>query len=195
VRPGLVTLGRSGSRIAMADHGLREGIGGRNAGGPASPDRRQNLHRQRKQDYGQKILQPPMHRQTHPLPPNHRQSRESRSGSGFILSIGHESNSRGRRRFVSAQDRAAFFAPTPLPRREFRPRSCNQNWCNPNHFADCWNFEQSLLKLMTRRQRWSRHAGSGWPQGKSGGPSLGRSPTRTSSVTPSIKIKSEFSGK
>src|SRR5258707_15522883 len=30
---------------------------------------------------------------------------------------------------------------------------------------------------------------------KSGGPSLGRSPTRTSSVTPSIKIKSKFSGK
>ena len=48
--------------------------------------------------------------------------------------------------------------------------------------------------MVTRRKRWSTSAGSGWPQGKSGGPSLGRSPARTSSVNPSIKIKSKFRG-
>ena len=50
--PGLVALGRSRNRIAVADNGPREGIGGRNAGRPACADRRKNLRRQRKQDYG-----------------------------------------------------------------------------------------------------------------------------------------------
>jgi hypothetical protein len=30
---------------------------------------------------------------------------------------------------------------------------CNPWWRNPNHFADCSNFEQSLLKMMTRLER------------------------------------------
>ena len=82
---GLVALGRSGSRIAMTNHGPREGVGSCNAGRPAGADRCKYLHRQRKQDYGEKILEPPSHRNTHPSPLNHRQSPESRSGSLHYL--------------------------------------------------------------------------------------------------------------
>jgi hypothetical protein len=39
-------------------------------------------------------------------------------------------------------------------------------WRNSNHFANCPNFEQSLLKKVTRRKRWSTDKGSGWPQGE-----------------------------
>jgi hypothetical protein len=39
-------------------------------------------------------------------------------------------------------------------------------WRNSNHFANCSNFEQSLLKKVTRRKRWSTDKGSGWPQGE-----------------------------
>src|ERR1700752_5223416 len=90
MRAGLVALPRPGGRIAVTDYGPAEGVGGRDAGGPAGTDRRKNLHRKRDQDYGQKILQPPMHRQTHPWRSNHRQSRKSRSGSCFIFPSGKE---------------------------------------------------------------------------------------------------------
>ena len=51
------------------------------------------------------------------------------------------------------------------PGRLLSRRVCNRQWRIPNHFADCWNFEQSLLKMVTRRKRWSTSAGSGWPRG------------------------------
>jgi hypothetical protein len=38
--------------------------------------------------------------------------------------------------------------------------SRNPGWRNSDHFAGCSNFEQSLLKMMTRRKRWSNSAGS-----------------------------------
>jgi hypothetical protein len=38
--------------------------------------------------------------------------------------------------------------------------SRNPGWRNSDHFADCSNFEQSLLKMMTRRKRWSNTAAS-----------------------------------
>jgi hypothetical protein len=73
---------------------------------------------------------------------------------------------------------------------------CNPGWRKPDRFADCSNFEQSLLKMMTRLKRWSTSIGSGWSQD----PSLvvqvsGGALARTSSVAPSIKIKSKFPGK
>src|SRR6478735_6656203 len=71
---------------------------------------------------------------------------------------------------------------------------CNPGWRNPDHFVNCSNFEQSLLKMVTRQKRWSTSAGSGWPQGKSGGPSLGRSPARTSSVNPSNEDQIQIFG-
>jgi hypothetical protein len=53
-----------------------------------------------------------------------------------------------------------------------------------------------LLKMMTRRKRWSNSAGSGEPQGSSLVVQVsGGALARTSSVAPSIKIKSKFSGK
>jgi hypothetical protein len=61
---------------------------------------------------------------------------------------------------------------------------------------NCSNFEQSLLKMMTRGKRWSNSAGSGEPQGLSLVVQVsGGALARTSSVAPSIKIKSKFSGK
>jgi hypothetical protein len=57
------------------------------------------------------------------------------------------------------------------------------------------NFEQSLLKLMTSRKRWSTTTTSGWPQGRSLVVQVsGGALTRTSGVAPSIKIKSKFFG-
>ena len=99
--------------------------------------------------------------QIHPLPPNHRQSRESRSGSLHYPAAG-ANNWDGR--CIRATFRTEF-GPYSLTPWRVPPPARNQNWCNPNHFAECWNFEQSLLKLMTRRQRWSSSAGSGRPQG------------------------------
>jgi hypothetical protein len=57
----------------------------------------------------------------------------------------------------------------------------------------CSNFEQSLPKMVTNEKRWSTSAGSGWPQGRSLVVQVsGGALTRTSSVNPSIKIKSNF---
>jgi hypothetical protein len=72
---------------------------------------------------------------------------------------------------------------------------CNCEWRISDHFAICSNFEQSLLKMMTRRKRWSTSAGSGWPQGLSLVVQVsGGALARTSSVAPPIKIKSKFCG-
>jgi hypothetical protein len=74
--------------------------------------------------------------------------------------------------------------------------SRNPGWRNSDHFVGCSNFEQSLLKMMTRRKRWSNSAGSDSPQGLSLVVQVsGGALARTSSVAPSIKIKSNFSGK
>ena len=76
------------------------------------------------------------------------------------------------------------------------PAICNRQWRNLNHFAECWNFEQSLLKMVTRRTRWSNSAGSGWPKGSSLVVQVsGGALTRTSSVASTIKNKSKFSRK
>lgn len=66
VMTALVTLPASRAGIAVADGGGREWIGQGKARRPAGPDRCKNLHQQGNQDYGQKNLQPPAHRKTHP---------------------------------------------------------------------------------------------------------------------------------
>src|SRR5437868_13405647 len=77
--------------------------------------------------------------------------------------------------------------------RKWLPFNCW--WRNLDHFAKCSKFEQSLPQIVTRRKKWATSAGSGWPRGFSlvvqgSGGAL----TRTSSVAPSIKIKSNFRG-
>src|SRR5437763_11157721 len=68
-------------------------------------------------------------------------------------------------------------------------------WRNLNHFAKCSKFEQPLHQIVTRREKWSTSAGSGWPRGFSLVVQVsGGALTRTSSVAPSIKIKSNFRG-
>ena len=83
-------------------------------------------------------------------------------------------------------------APTLLP----LAKSCSPVqpfWRVPNHFVVCSNFEQSLPKMVTNEKRWSTTASSGWPQGRSLVVQVsGGALTRTSSVNPSIKIKSNF---
>ena len=64
LRAVLVILCATRPAIAVADHRRAEGIGSGDASSPARRDRRENLHRKRNQDYGQKVLQPPAHRNT-----------------------------------------------------------------------------------------------------------------------------------
>src|SRR3954463_5105 len=66
----------------------------------------------------------------------------------------------------------------------------------PDHFAECWNFEQRLLKMVTSRKRWSTNPSSGWPRGSSLVVQVsGGALTRISSVASTIKIKSTFARK
>ena len=66
---------------------------------------------------------------------------------------------------------------------------------NADHFAECWNFEQRLLKMVTRRKRWSTNSGSGWPRGSSLVVQVsGGALTRTSSVASSIRSNPTFRG-
>jgi hypothetical protein len=89
----------------------------------------------------------------------------------------------------------AVFRSWFVVRRLIASMGCNRQWRNPNHFANCSNFEQSLLKMVTRRRKWSTSAGSGWPRGSSLVVQVsGGALARTSSVNPSIKIKSNFRG-
>ena len=89
----------------------------------------------------------------------------------------------------------AVFRSWFVVRRLIAPMGCNRQWRNPNHFANCSNFEQSLLKMVTRRKKWSTSAASGWPRGSSLVVQVsGGALARTSSVAPSIKIKSNFRG-
>jgi hypothetical protein len=68
-----------------------------------------------------------------------------------------------------AEAEGAFLTPInpllPYPNAICAARCNLGEWRNPNRFAGCSNSEQSLLKMVTRRKRWSTSAGSGWPQG------------------------------
>ena len=70
----------------------------------------------RKQDYGQKILKPPSHRNTHPSPPNHSQSPEVEIRFP-ALSVHAATNSLVG---VFEPQEPGIAAPTPLPRGVFR---------------------------------------------------------------------------
>jgi len=86
--------------------------------------------------------------------------------------------------------------PTPIPNAVSCIPGMQPNRQNREHFANCSNFEQWLPKLVTRRKRWSTSAASDQPQGCSLVVQVsGGALARTSSVAPSIKIKSKFSGK
>src|SRR5438128_1552373 len=77
--------------------------------------------------------------------------------------------------------------------RKYLPFNCW--WQNLDHFAKCSKIEQSLPQIVTRRKKWSTSACSGWPRGFSLVVQVsGGALTRTSSVAPSIKIKSNFRG-
>src|SRR5262245_30634666 len=64
VGAALVVLAGPSPGVAMTDYSRCERVGRGDACGPAGRDRRENLHRQRYQGYGQKVLQPPAHRIT-----------------------------------------------------------------------------------------------------------------------------------
>src|SRR3981081_1103909 len=88
-----------------------------------------------------------------------------------------------------------FQGPYSHTRTPIGTEKCTPGRRIPDHFAGCPNFEQSLPKMVTKRKRWSTSAGSGWPQGRSLVVQVsGGALARTSSVNPSIKIKSNFRG-
>lgn len=150
---GLVALGAACPTIAMADYGRCKRVGGSNTCRPAGCDRSENLHRQRNQDYGQKVLQPPAHRKTHPratIAPCQVQSRDGAPGLIPHVAMWHQRSSAGRRHAPRPGRKAG---PIPLPRCGFFDRWYNRRWRNSNHFAVCLNFEQSLPKMVTRRKR------------------------------------------
>jgi hypothetical protein len=92
---------------------------------------------------------------------NHQESPKSRSGSPLYLAVMRNNPASP----VSLRPPSASAPPTSLPTAGSTAPICNRRWRIPNHFADCCNFEQSLLKMVTRRKRWSTSAGSGWPRG------------------------------
>ena len=79
---GLIERVGNRGRIAMADDGRMQRIGGGNAGRPGCADRRENLHQHRNQDDWKEFSQPPAHDPTSSdFVLNHAGSRESSSGS------------------------------------------------------------------------------------------------------------------
>ena len=71
--------------------------------------------------------------------------------------------------------------------------SFNCWWRNLNHFAKCSKFEQPLHQIVTRREKWSTSAGSGWPRGFSLVVQVsGGALTRTSSVARQSKSNPIF---
>jgi hypothetical protein len=46
-----------------------------------------------------------------------------------------------------------FRSPSPGFKSSIARQKRNSEWSNPDHFAKCMNFEQSLLKLMTSEKR------------------------------------------
>ena len=143
VLAGLIGLAGCRGGIAVANDGRMQGIGRSDAGGPGCADRRENLHQHRNQDDWKKFSQPPAHETTplHSLT-NHPESRESRSGSRRCGRVRH-------------------FRHTTIG----TAIKCNPEWQGTIHFANCSNFEQSLLKMVTSRKRSVTSAGSGQPQG------------------------------
>ena len=119
---GLANLAGRGSGIAMADHRCAQRIGMHDARSPAGRDRRENLHRQRHQDYGQKLLQPPAHHNTIQRQNNHLQSPKSRRGSRKLVCQAGMKHRLYRRGIVAAQRRTGIIlqpVPIPLPRHGF----------------------------------------------------------------------------
>jgi hypothetical protein len=120
----------------------------------------------------------------------------------ILLGGDHEITRGGRCCSATPRFSSVSTPPTPLPKMQIPAVRCNPvavrytlGWRIPNHFAGCSNFEQSLPKMVTKRKRWSTSAGSGWPQGRSLVVQVsGGALARTSSVNPSIKIKSNFRG-
>ena len=140
---GLIGLAGCRGGIAVANDGPMQGIGRSDAGGPGCTDRRENLRQHRNQDDWKKFSKPPAH-ETTPLhsPTNHPESQE------FEI------------RFPKMRPRAPFWTHNRWDRKK-----CNPGWQGTIHFADCSNFEQSLLKMVTSRKRSVTSAGSGQPQG------------------------------
>ena len=182
---GLTGLVQRGGRTAGADRRRMERVGGSDAGRPAGTDRCKDLHREGHQDDGKKIPQPPAHQK----PPLRRselimwevRSREQVPGDDALhrtIRPLTQTILMQRNELVSGCcEPPTAPDPTLLPKTRTPAVRCNHEWRNTNHFAECSNFEQSLLKLMTKRKRWSTSELSGWPQRhKSGGPSLGRNP-------------------
>ncbi len=131
--------------------------------------------------------------QTQPSGPNHQVNPKSRSGSrNFVAAKAADKLNRKR---CGCSNQNAPYENTIIGR---NPGDFLQPISGEilNHFADCWNFEQTLPKMVTRRTRWSTNPGSGWPRGSSLVVQVsGGALTRTSSVASTIKIKSKFSGK
>jgi hypothetical protein len=131
--PGRIRLGVRSGRHPGTDGCQIEWIGcgiGDNAKGR---DRRHQLHQNRQHHDWNECFQPPSHRCSH---------------QGDLRNI--------RRRICIGiflvPARFAATLPVYLTARFFK-LICNPWWRNPNHFADCSNFEQSLLKMMTRLKR------------------------------------------
>ena len=88
----------------------------------------------------------------------------------------------------------------PLLRAPLLPDAIDLGSRNPRSrgckdYLTCLNFEQSLLKMMTRRKRWSNSACSGWPKGSAWWSKSREEPRRAkSSANPSIKTKTNFRG-
>ena len=187
---GLVGLACSGSATTVADDGAGERIGGGDAGRPACADGCKNLHHQRNQDDGRKFFS---RRIANPSASelNHPESPKSRSGSRNYVAASRSKP--GEKRCILKLSGGTLRKYQASGVLGLNPQPW---WRNANHFAECWNFEQSLLKMVTRRKRWSTNSGSGWPRGSSLVVQVsGGALTRTSSVASSIKIKSKFSGK
>ena len=151
--------------IVMTDGRSERRVGGADTGSPACGDRRENLHRQGDQDDRKEFPQPPAHEQTHPLQRDQLIMLGVRcrdwvpwklTSSAAKYGIHPEANDE------SVPPRRSS-SPTRLPGTPVGRKIITRKWRNPNHFANCLNFEQSLLKLMTRRKRWSTTAGSGRP--------------------------------
>jgi hypothetical protein len=167
---GLARLSRRQSRIGVTNDGRLQRIGGDDAGGPACADRCKNLHRHGSQDDREKFPQPPPHQRIYLL--QHCQLIMHRAGcrdrgsrdrcqtrswtSKVNASLGMPGDNQipmvllAARGIFKAQSRHCYLARNPSS-----ALSRNPGWRNSDHFVGCSNFEQSLLKMMTRRKRWS----------------------------------------
>ena len=133
-RAGRIRLGIRSGRHPGTDRRQIERIGrgiGDNAKGC---DRRHQLHQNRQHYDWNKYFQPPSHHCSH---------RGDLRNTLRRICIGI---------FVVCQRASLSTLPIYLTAR-FLHVNCNPWWRKPDHFADCSNFEQSLLKMMTRSKR------------------------------------------